>query len=248
MTSSKKMRPKQGPEHSKGRVPMAGKTVLVVAAHPDDEVLGCGGTIVKLVREDNEVSVLILGEGVTSRFNKRMEGRKSQDLKKLKASISRAKKILGVKKTFLFNFPDNKFDSVPLLDIVKVIEKVKGEVKPDEIYTHHRNDLNIDHRITFNAVLTACRPLTEEMVKEIYSFEIPSSTEWNYPYVFSPNTFVDITEAIGKKIEALKCYTSELRKFPHPRSEKSIKAIARHRGSMAGLNYAEAFEAVRIIR
>lgn len=249
MTDKKKRQLKQGPERSEGRVPLAaGKTVLVVAAHPDDEVLGCGGTIARLARKGLKVSTLILIKAITSRAGGNEKAVKSEDIKDLKRSIDKAAKVLGVKKTFLFNFPDNKFDSVPLIDIVKVIEKVKAEIKPDVVYTHHRGDLNIDHRITFNAVLTACRPLAGETVREIYSFETPSSTEWNYPYKFNPNIFVDITGEIEKKIEALKCYASELREFPHPRSEESIRCIAKHRGSTAGLSYAEAFEAVRIIR
>lgn len=224
------------------------KNVLVVAAHPDDEVLGCGGTIAKLVRRGIKVQTLILGEGITSRFDKREKGLKSKELKKLKISIDKAGKVLGVKKTFRFEFPDNRFDTVPLLDIIKAIEKVKNKVKPDTVYTHHRGDLNIDHRITYNAVLTACRPIKGETVKKIYSFEIPSSTEWNYTYIFSPNMFVDITKTFEVKIKTLKCYEDELKKFPHPRSEEAIKCIAKRWGSVAGLGCAEAFEVVRTIR
>jgi LmbE family N-acetylglucosaminyl deacetylase len=221
--------------------------ILTVVAHPDDEVLGCGGTIAKLTKEC-EIHTLILGEGITSRFENREDGRKSKEFEKIKISIDKVAEILGIKKTFVFDFPDNMFDSVALLEIVKVVEKVKNEVKPDIVYTHHRNDLNIDHRITYGAVLTACRPKRKETVKEIYSFEILSSTEWNYPNTFSPNLFVDINESIKKKIEALGCYDTELRDFPHPRSEETIKSVAKRWGSAVGLNYAEAFESVRIIK
>lgn len=224
------------------------KTVLVVAAHPDDEVLGCAGVVADYVNNGIGVSILILGEGVTSRFEERKKDARKRALAQIRQSVNDAAGILGVKKTFIFDFPDNRFDTVALLDIVKTIESVKNEVRPDIVYTHHYNDLNIDHRIAYDAVLTACRPIKEETVKEIYSFEIPSSTEWNYPYVFSPNIFVDITGTIDKKIEALKAYRTELKESPHPRSEELVRTIARRWGSVVGLNYTEAFEAIRIIR
>jgi len=226
------------------------RKILVVAAHPDDEVLGCGGTIAKLSRVRGggaEVYLLILGEGMTSRYEKREKGMQSMELKKLKSNINAAVKILGIKKTFVHDFPDNRFDSVALLDIVKVVERVKSEVKPDVIYTHHRGDLNIDHRATYDAVLTACRPIQGETVREIYSFEVLSSTEWNYPNSFSPNAYVDISESIDKKIAAMKAYKSELKDWPHPRSGKAIEVLAQQRGCEVGLEYAEAFELIRKI-
>ncbi|MBU4376259.1 MAG: PIG-L family deacetylase [Candidatus Omnitrophica bacterium] len=221
--------------------------ILVIAAHPDDEILGCGGTVARLINEGHEAYALILGEGITSRYAKG-SNRMEKDLKALRSSIERANRVIGVKKVYPLNFPDNRFDAVPTLDIVKNIEAVKNRVKPQIIFTHHWRDLNIDHRITFNAVLTACRPVEEETVSEIYSFEIPSSTEWNYPYTFAPNLFVDITMTMKKKLAAVKCYTTELRKFPHPRSPRAIETQAAKWGSVASRKYAEAFEAVRIIR
>lgn len=222
--------------------------VLVVAAHPDDEVLGCGGTLAKLIAANVEGYVVILGEGITSRYDERTKGMKSKELQALKGCVSKAAKILGVKKTFSFDFPDNRFDSVALLDIVKVIEKVKNEVRPETLLTHYRNDLNVDHRITYNAVLTACRPLRGETVKKIYSFELLSSTEWNYPNSFTPNIYIDISESIGKKVEALKAYKSEIRDWPHPRSAEAVEILAQKRGFEIGLDYAEAFMLVRDIR
>ena len=224
------------------------KKVLVVAVHPDDEVLGCGGTIAKLASRGAMVSVLILGEGVTSRFAKREDGVKSSEMKALKNSIGKAAKILGVKHVFLFDLPDNKFDTVPTLEVVKLIEKVKAEVRPQAVLTHHYFDLNVDHRVTYNAVLTSFRPVSKNISEDIYSFEVPSSTEWNYPSPFRPNVFVDISGTINKKMAALSCYKNELRKFPHPRSAEAIKSIAKRWGSVSGLNAAEAFEAVRIIK
>lgn len=227
---------------------MKEKKILVVAAHPDDEVLGCGGTIARHAKEGAQVYALILGEGITSRFEKRESGLGSNKLKALKNFVAAAAKILKIKKAYTFDLPDNRFDSWELLDIIKLIEKVKDEVRPDAIYTHHRADLNIDHRITFEAVLTACRPLAGETVKKILSFEVPSSTEWSYPCSFQPNMYVDISGTIKTKIAAMKAYKSEIRKWPHPRSEEAIMTLAKKRGCEAGLDLAESFELVRLIK
>ena len=171
-----------------------------------------------------------------------------KDIGILKHEARNANRVLGAKDIFMYDFPDNRFDAVPILEIIKTIEKIKNKIKPDVVFTHHHGDLNIDHRITYGAVLTASRPVKGETAKEIYSFEVPSSTEWNYPASFSPNTFIDITGTLDKKIEAMKCYKTEVRKAPHPRSDESIKAIARRWGSIAGLRYAEAFQTIRHIR
>ena len=223
---------------------------LAIVAHPDDEVLGCGGTIARHALQGDVVYCLILGEGITSRYNQREEasGRK---LKQLKSEARQAAQLLGIKKIFFRNFPDNRFDTIPVLEIVKAIEEVKETLKPEVIYTHHQGDLNIDHQVTFKAVLTACRPLKGETAKEIYSFEIPSSTEWNAPRTqnyFMPNVFVDISDTLDKKIEALKAYNGELREYPHPRSPEVLRAIALRWGSATGCRAAEAFDLIRSIR
>lgn len=225
--------------------------VLVIAAHPDDEVLGCGGTMSRMSKEGHKVYTLILGEGITSRDKKRDVRKRRHDLSELQKYVENANKILGVTKTFDFNLPDNRFDTVPLLDIIKTIEQVKTEIAPDIIFTHHHGDLNIDHQITFRTTITACRPVKDETVKEIYSFEIPSSTEWNISSsstYFMPNHFVDISETLKIKINALKQYKSEIKKFPHPRSPEAVEIIAKRWGIQVGLKAAEAFEVVRIIR
>jgi LmbE family N-acetylglucosaminyl deacetylase len=227
-----------------------GKKILVVAAHPDDEILGCGGTMAIHSIKGDEVYVLILGEGITSRDVKRDRKKRDKEIEELRRDIEAANKIEGTKRTFLYDFPDNRFDSVPLLDIIKVIEKVKNEVVPDIVYTHHHGDLYIDHRLTFQAVMTACRPLKGESVKEIYSFEVPSSTEWspdNSKY-FMPNYFVNIKDTFQEKIKAMKAYTSEIRDFPHPRSARALEILACNRGISVGLEYAEAFEVIRQVR
>jgi LmbE family N-acetylglucosaminyl deacetylase len=172
------------------------KTILIVAAHPDDEVLGCFGTVARLIKEGYEAYTLILGEGKTSRDEKRDIEEKLNEISLLNDEIKLANEIIGIKKVFVESFPDNRFDGVDLLDIIKVVSKVKEEVQPDIIFTHYEHDLNIDHQTTYKAVITSTRPMEDECVKEIYSFEILSSTEWNYPLSFSPDTFFDISTTI----------------------------------------------------
>lgn len=225
------------------------KRILIVAAHPDDEVLGCGGTVARLSKEGHTIYTLILGEGITSRDNNiRNIKKRENEIINLKNYAEKANELLGVKKLFFHNFPDNRFDTVPFLDLVKVIEKIKNNIKPEIIFTHYEKDLNIDHQITYKAVITATRPTKEETVKEIYSFEIPSSTEWNYPLSFSPNVFYDISETIDVKLRALEEYKTELREYPYPRSLDGIKLIAKNWGMKVGLEYAEVFKVIRILK
>jgi len=171
------------------------KNVLVVAAHPDDEVLGCGGTIAKYSK-DNNIYLVILGEGISSRYIQRNEVKK-KELLQLRKDSQKVGELLGIKEIFFFALPDNRFDTVSFLDIVKKVEEIIKKIKPEIIYTHYSGDLNIDHRLTFQAVLTATRPVKGCSVKEIYSFEIPSSTEWSFgkiekDKIFNPNIFEDI--------------------------------------------------------
>lgn len=225
--------------------------ILIVAAHPDDEILGCGGTMARFAKEGNAVYPLILGEGITSRDGNRDRQKRAKEIEELKNHIRMANRTVNAKDVFVFDFPDNRFDTVPLLDIVKIIEKIKMDINPDIVFTHHIGDLNIDHQIAFQAVMTAFRPIMGEGAKEIYSFEVPSSTGWNKPSssnYFMPNYFVDVSETLDLKIKALREYKSEIREFPHPRSTGAVEIFARRWGIQVGLNAAEAFEAVRIIR
>jgi LmbE family N-acetylglucosaminyl deacetylase len=217
------------------------KKILVVAAHPDDETLGCGATIAKEISDGAEVCFLILGEGLNAR------GKHSEnEFGKLENNAKKAIEILGAKKLVMKKFPDNSFDSVPLLDIIKEVEKTIDEFQPDAVFTHSNTDRNVDHKLTCEAVKTACRPMKGSSVKVLLSFEVPSSTEWGLDKrsVFSPNYFVDVSETIGKKLEAMSAYEDELREFPHPRSLEYIEALAKVRGGQSGYNAAEAFELI----
>ena len=202
------------------------KRIMVVVAHPDDEILGVGGTINLLVKLGASVKVLILGEGLTSRSETRNLKQYSQELKTHKKDILAAKKCLGYQKLSTFGLPDNRFDTVPLLDIIKIIEKENQIFRPEVIFTHHMGDINIDHQKTFDAVLTAVRPLKEESVRTLISFETLSGTEWissGDPRKFSPNLFISLNKnELQQKVAAMSCYRFEKRSFPHPRSEESI--------------------------
>mgnify|MGYP001616664164 CR=1 FL=1 len=223
------------------------KRILIVAAHPDDEILGCGATVARLIREGAVAYTLILGEGITSRDAERNREKRESKIKRIKLSSITANKIIGVKKVFIYDFPDNRFDTIPLLDIIKVIEKIKNIVMPDTLFTHYKEDLNIDHQLTYKAVMAAARPLPSESVREIYAFEILSSTEWNYPAAFSPDTFFNVEDTIAVKLKAMKEYKTELKPFPHPRSLGGIKLNSQYWGMGFNLRYAEVFKSIRRI-
>ncbi len=219
--------------------------ILVVAAHPDDEILGCGGTVARLANEGAKVYTLLLGQGIAARHDSLDKTEYQGQVAKLKKCMDDANRAIGVQEVFSFDFPDNKFDTVALLDIVKTVEKIKNKIKPDVIFTHYEKDLNIDHHIIYEAVITATRPLATETIKTIYSFEILSSTEWQYPLGFSPDTFFDISNTIKQKQKALACYETELRPFPHPRSLEGAELNAKVWGMKIGIDCAEAFKTVR---
>lgn len=222
--------------------------ILVIAAHPDDEILGCGGTIRRFINEGRECFALILSDGTTSRYEK-LTRKVEEDIKtRLEDSIA-ASKIIGYKETFFCNLKDNSFDNEDLLSIVKIIEKYIALIKPSIIFTHHYGDLNIDHQIVFRAVLTSTRPMSQCPVKELYCFETLSSSEWSFidRDKFTPNYFVNIENTIADKLSAIKCYKSELREYPHPRSVTGLEASARKWGTVVGCNFAEAFELIRKI-
>ena len=216
------------------------KKALVVAAHPDDEILGCGGTIHRLSSSGAEVDILILADGESSRKEENPDSRMSAREKQ----AAKAAAILGANKPQLLNLADQRLDTYPLLEIIQSVEDIVERIKPDVVLTHHEHDLNADHRICHQAVVTACRPLPGSTFRGIYAFEIPSSTDFAFGKGgegFQPSCFVDITQNFSAKIEALKCYEQEMRPAPHPRSYNSIDCLARLRGSGVGIPYAEAF-------
>lgn len=218
-------------------------TVLVVAAHSDDEALGCAGTIAKHVDGGDDVFVVFMTDGVAARGSD-----KGSDMRH--AASEAALSLLGVKRVFRFDFPDNQMDSVPLLSVTKQIEAVVSEVSPNIVYTHFSSDLNVDHQITHKAVMTACRPQAWCSVKEIYCFEVLSATEWNSKSVnlFQPQKIVDVTAQWERKLNSLLCYQNEMRNFPHSRSIECVDALGTLRGATHGVEKAEAFYVERIIK
>ena len=225
---------------------------MIVVAHPDDELLGLGATMHKLIHEFQVAThVVILGEGITSRSGTRDLALWETALATHKQNIKNAQTAIGYQSVSIYEFPDNRFDTVALLDIIKVIEKEKEIFQPDIIFTHHGGDVNIDHQRTFEAVITACRPMTYEKVKTIISFETPSGTEWRAstdPGHFIPNLFIEVSvKDIGAKIKGMESYAFEKRTYPHPRSPEALKIQAQRWGVAMGCNYAEAFCLVRSI-
>jgi len=224
---------------------ICGKRVLVVAAHPDDEALGCGGTAARLAAEGSEVHILFLADGETAR------GEVSSDaIAERNSMASQAARALGANPPICLKFPDNRLDSVDLLDLVQAVEQHASAIEPDLVFTHFPNDLNVDHRRCSQAVLTAFRPTPGQSVRTILAFEVPSSTEWQFgdsATGFAPSAFFDIADYLACKLQALKAYESEMRAFPHPRSMEAVDALARWRGATIGSSAAEAFMVLRTI-
>lgn len=218
------------------------QSILILAAHPDDEVLGCGGTIAKLADEGATIHVAFLADGVNSRSGEQTT--LQEELQIRRTAAQKACNILGVKSLSFGDFPDNRMDTVALLDITKAVESLITEHQPDTVFTHHAGDLNIDHRRMHNAVVTACRPQQGHPVKTLLSFEVPSSTEWQLSgsaLPFMPNWFVDISTTLNRKMAALEAYAAELRDWPHPRSRQGVEHLAHWRGATVGVDAAEAF-------
>lgn len=224
-----------------------GQKILVIAAHPDDEVLGCGGTIARAISVGVEVAVQFLGEGVSARFPfGQYDSPEFHNQTKIR--IIGAKRALSVLGITDYEFGDRlcgQFDKYPLISIVKDIERKLEKYSPDIVLTHNPSEVNIDHRLTYEAVEIACRPTREFIPDEIYTFEIPCSGSWTFESTFKPNVFVDVDQYWDKKLEAWSCYEGEARPFPFPRSVEGLKTIAQYRGLMSNLRMAEAFRLVR---
>ena len=220
------------------------KKILVLAAHPDDEILGCGGAMAKHVRAGDQVHVVLMAEGVTSRNEQRDAALDQDKLSQLASAAREANAVLGVTEVTMLHLPDNRMDSLDRLDVIKLVEAEIARVRPEMVYTHHAGDLNIDHRIIHESVLTACRPQPGHCVKTLLFFEVASSTEWmpaSSAPMFAPNWFVDISSCLDLKLQALTCYASEMREWPHARSIKALESLARWRGASVGVEAAEAF-------
>jgi LmbE family N-acetylglucosaminyl deacetylase len=222
------------------------KIVAVVVAHPDDEVLGCGGTVNRMANNGDIIYPLIVVEGATAR-QMSQDDRDDSSIAMLQDTAKKVAKILGTEPPKFAGAPDNRLDGIERIEITKIVEQFINDIKPAIIFTHHLGDLNVDHRRVHEAVITACRPLPSSSVQSIYAFETVSSTEWTpggmTPFV--PNRFVNITDNLEKKLEALDGYSSEMRPFPHARSKENVEALARFRGASVGLEAAEAFALIR---
>lgn len=229
--------------------------ILIVSAHPDDEIIGMGGVLKKLSK-NHQIEILFLADGITARkasghinstkyeVTRETTEKMKNEIQTRKIHAKNALKILGVTKMKFLDLPDNELDTVPLLKIVKEIERMIKLTKCEVIFTHHYNDLNVDHRLAYEATITASRPIFNSTVKSIFSFEAISSTDWRKPYKFDPNLYIDISNELKYKIKAIKEYKNEIQKFPHPRSVESIEANAIRWGSLSGCKAAEPFELV----
>lgn len=220
-------------------------TVLCVAAHPDDEILGVGGTLARHADEGESVHICILSDGVTSRYDE-SEAPDDEITRRRKRAKSASETLGGT--VSLYNYPDNSFDTVPLLDIIQTIESEIDQHQPDVVYTHHYGDLNIDHEIACRATITATRPLVNSSVDRVLAFETLSASEWAIPdssNAFQPTTFIDVSKYLSSKLDALEVYENELREPPHPRTVETVEKNAHVWGAKAGVDAAEPFELLR---
>ncbi len=210
--------------------------ILVVGTHPDDELLGCGGTIALHTRAGDHVTSVIVCEGESLRYGQEGVGQS--------ANIKSAARTLGVEDTRLLGFPDQRLDTLTLTEIITPLEKTVRDVRPKIIYCQHGGDINRDHELLFKALLVATRP-TEQYIQSIYAFDTASSTEWAYPRTFIPDIWVDISSTLKVKLQAMACYKSEVRDYPHPRSLPALEYRAKAWGNRSCLDAAEVFMTVR---
>jgi LmbE family N-acetylglucosaminyl deacetylase len=210
--------------------------ILVIAAHPDDELLGCGGTIALHTKAGDRVTSVLACEGESLRYGQDGVGQSDH--------IKSAARKLGVRDIRLMGFPDQRLDTLPLTDIITPLEQIVREVRPKIVYCQYGGDINRDHELLFKALLVATRPV-EEYIEAIYAFDTASSTEWAYPRTFAPDTWVDISSSLATKLEAMGFYKSEVRDYPHPRSLEALDHRARAWGNLSCLDAAEVFMTIR---
>lgn len=215
---------------------MSDRKIIVVAAHPDDELLGCGGTIALHAGAGDHVTAVITCEGESLRYGEKGVGQG--------AHTKRAAKELGIEDVRLLGFPDQRLDTLTLTEIITPLERIIRQLRPAIIYCQHGGDLNRDHQLVFQSLLVASRPC-EEYIETIYAFDTASSTEWAYPRTFVPDTWIDISSTLETKLAAMSCYESEVRSYPHPRSLEALKNRARAWGNQCCMEAAEVFMTVR---
>lgn len=218
--------------------------VLVIAAHPDDELLGLGGTVARHASDGDVVVAAVVSDGATSRYEGGADAA-------LEDAGRRAADVLGLREIRFLGLPDQRLDARPVLEVIKAVEAVVDEVRPEVVYTHHWGDVNRDHRVVAEAVSVACRPVGLHFPHRVLCFETPSSTEWSPPdpsAQFVPNHFVDITATLDRKLDAMRCYSTELRPPPHPRSLEALRARAAYWGQIVSCDYAEPFVLLREVR
>ena len=218
--------------------------VLIIAPHPDDEVLGCGGTIAKHVAFGNEVYVCVVTKGAEPLFSE-------EQVEKVRGECRKANNILGVKGIEFLDFPAAMLEEVPRYKLNDALSNIIQNIKPNEVYIPHRGDMQLDHKLIVDAAMVALRPKYEHVVNRIYSYETPSETGWDVPNeenAFIPNVYNDISRHIETKLEALECYQTQMGHYPNARSVEAEKALAMYRGSTVHTEYAEAFELIREIK
>jgi len=217
--------------------------VLIISAHPDDETIGAGGTIARHIFHEDDVFWCVVTQGYSPPWSE-------ETLIAAKHQIEAVRKIYGIQKVYRLGFPTVKLNTVPYIDLSSALQKVVDEVRPEIIYTTPRDDVNQDHRIVHDCSLVAARPLPGSSVKRILSYEIGPTSRYGIASgasVFNPNLFVDISEFLDKKIEAMACYETELHELPHPRSLEGLRLLAKERGLSVGLKAAECFNLIREI-
>ncbi len=215
--------------------------ILAISAHPDDETIGAGGTLAKHVAAGDEVYWVVATQAYTPRWPQHVLDRASQQ-------IDEVQEFFGIKQVFRLGFPTMHLNTIPSIDLASALQQVVDEVRPDVVYTTPRNDVNEDHRAIFDATLIACRPLPGSSVKRLLSYEIITTTRFGSPsgcQMFEPNVFVDISDYLETKVQAMAIFETELREFPHPRSLEGLRILCRERGMSVGIEAAECFELIR---
>jgi len=214
------------------------QNILILAAHPDDEVLGCGGVIQYYTSRKDNVYVCVVTDGSSSQYQGDIKKAQAKDQQTL-----RVQKFLGIKEFIRLDFPDMKLDTIAHIDINRKLENVINQIKPSIIYTHSSTDVNLDHILVYQSTKVVTRP-GKPFLDQVYSYEVLSSTEWSRDNPFNPNTYFDISSYIEKKVKAFNLCRTEIRPYPHPRSAQGVKSLAKYRGIQSGFKYAESFQLI----